>query len=136
MGFAPIAATETSEDPIKARHEAMEEVGGAMQGLAAIAKKEAPFDAAVVAEKAGTIAGLLEVAAELFPEGTEKGDFPTRAKPEVWSQRAGFDEGMKNAHAAAVALQALTEEAAFMPALGKLGSACKGCHETYRAPEN
>jgi cytochrome c556 len=135
LGAAGFASTETAKDPIKTRHDLMEGIGEAMGGLAAIAKQEAPFDAAVVADKAGTIASNLERAAKLFPEGSDKGEFPTRAKAEVWSKREGFEQGMKNAHAAALALKAVTEEAAFMPALGKLGGACRGCHDTYRTPE-
>lgn len=139
-GFAGVTgvavAAETETDPIKARHLAMEEIGGSMQGLAAIAKGEQPFDAAVVAEKAGTIADRLEKAAKLFPEGSDKGDFPSRAKPEVWTMREGFDKGMKEAHAAALALSKVSDKQAFMPALGALGGSCRGCHETYRLPED
>ena len=36
---------------------------------------------------------------------------------------------------AAEALKAVTEEAAFRPALGKLGNSCKSCHQDYRRPK-
>ena len=135
VGATPIASTEAAEDPVKARHDTMEGVKDAMMGIAAMAKKEKPFDAAVVAKNAGAMADGLAAAAKLFPEGSEKGEIPSRAKPEVWSQRAGFDEAMKNAHAAALALAAVKDEAALMPALGAVGGTCKACHETYRTPE-
>ena len=133
VGATPVASTE--DDPVQVRHDTMEGIKDAMMGVAAMAKKEKPFDAAVVAKNAGVMADGLEAAAKLFPEGSEEGEIPSRAKAEVWSQRAGFDEAMKNAHAAALALGAVKDEAALMPALGTLGGTCKACHETYRTPE-
>jgi cytochrome c556 len=129
------AAEEPAKDPVKARHDLMEGVQDGLMAVAAIAKGEAAFDAAVVSENAGKIADNLTAASKLFPEGSEKGTIPSRAKAEVWSQRAGFDAGMKAAIAAATALKAVTDEAALKPALGALGASCKECHETYRTPE-
>ncbi len=120
---------------IKARHEAMEAVGDAMGPLGAIAKGEAPFDAAVVEKNAGTIAENLKKAAALFPEGSDSGDVETWAKAEIWSNSADFELKMQTARSQAEALQAVTEEAAFRPALGKLGSSCKSCHQDYRRPK-
>jgi cytochrome c556 len=120
---------------ITARHDAMEAIGDAMGSLAAIAKGEAPFDAAVVDKSAGTIAENLQKAATLFPEGSEKGDVETWAKAEIWSNYPDFELMMETARVDAEALQSVTEEAAFRPALGKLGSSCKNCHEMYRRPK-
>jgi cytochrome c556 len=122
-------------EAIKARQAAMEEVGEAIGALAAIAKKEAPFDPAAVKSSAGTIADRLKKAADLFPEGSGAGDVETWAKPEIWSDRENFDKGLETAHAAAVAMQSVTEEAAFGPALGALGNGCKSCHDAYRRPK-
>jgi cytochrome c556 len=120
-------------DAFHDRHMAMEGINEAMKPLAAIAKKEAPFDAAAVLASATTIADKLKKAHGLFPAGSGGGD--SRAKPEIWTDAAGFDKEMKDAHAAAVALQSVKDEAAFAPALGALGARCKGCHEKYRLPE-
>ena len=122
-------------DAIKARQAAMEKVGDAIGALAAIAKKEAPFDAAVVKTSAETIAAHLKKAEAQFPAGSEKGDVETWAKAEIWSDPEMFAETMKKAQAAAVALQSVGEEAAFRPALGQLGGNCKACHEMYRLPK-
>jgi cytochrome c556 len=119
-------------DAFQDRHMAMEEVNDAMKALGAIAKKQAPFDAAVVKANATTIADNLKLASTLFPAGSGGGD--SRAKPEIWTDAAGFEKTMKDAQAAAVALQSVPDEAAFGPALGALGGNCKACHDKYRLP--
>jgi cytochrome c556 len=113
----------------------MEGIGDAMKALGAVAKKEAPFDAKVVQSSAKTIADRLKKAAELFPEGSASGEVETWAKAEIWSDRENFDKDLEGAMAAAAALQQVTEEAAFLPALGALGNGCKSCHDTYRRPK-
>jgi cytochrome c556 len=133
FGFASLA--DPSDDAIAGRQQAMKDVGGAMQNLAAIAKKEAPFDAGVVQRNAGTIAEALKKAADLFPEGSAKGEVETWAQPEVWSDPADFEKKFEAAVAAAGALQSVTDESAFAPALGELGNTCKACHQTYRRPK-
>jgi cytochrome c556 len=111
----------------------METVQESFKPLGAIAKKEAPFDAAVVKKNATTILEKLKEAHGLFPEGSGGGE--SRAKAEIWSDRVGFDQAMKDGQAAAAALAAVTDEAAFAPALKTLGGNCKGCHDMYRLPK-
>lgn len=125
----------TGTTAIKQRHDAMEDIGEAMQALGAIARKQSPFDAEVVKSSAKTIADRLEKAAGLFPEGSGAGDVETWAKAEIWSDRENFDKNLQGAHAAAVAMQSITDEANFGPALGDLGNSCKTCHEKYRRPK-
>lgn len=133
VGTASMAGSNT--DAIKDRQQAMKDVGGAMQNLGTIAKKEAPFDAGVVKNNAETIAEALKRAAALFPEGSDRGDIETWSMPEIWSDRADFDRKFETAEAEAVALQSVGVESGFLPALGKLGNACKACHQTYRRPK-
>jgi len=136
VGVASVAVSgPEATAAIKARHEAMEEIGKSIGALAAIAKKEAPFEAAIVKENADRIAKLLEKSAGLFPEGSDKGDVETWAKAEIWSDPDGFKKSLEQCHAAAAEMASVTEEAAFGPALGKLGNGCKGCHDKYRRPK-
>ncbi len=120
-------------DAYQDRHMTMEMVGDAMKPLGAMAKKAAPFDAAVVKANATTIADSLKKAQALFPAGSGGGE--SLAKPEIWTDAAGFEKGMKDAQAAAVALQSVSDEAAFGPALGALGASCKSCHDKFRLPK-
>lgn len=122
-----------ASDPAHQRHEAMEMVQESFKPLRAIAVKEAPFDAAVVKKNATTILEKLKEAHGLFPEGSGGGE--TRAKAEIWSDRPGFDQAMKDAQAAATAMAAVTEEAAYVPAMKALGGSCKACHDKYRLPK-
>jgi cytochrome c556 len=130
------AAAMTATEAIQQRHEAMEAIGEAMGTLGAMAKKEQPFDAEIVQASAASIAEHLAQAAELFPEGSDKGDAQTWAKPEIWTDREQFDKSLEVAHQAAIELQSVTEAEAFLPALGKLGNGCKSCHDLYRLPKN
>ncbi len=120
-------------DAVHERHMAMEAVGDSMKPLGSMAKKQTPFDAGVVKTHATTIADNLKKAETLFPAGSGGGT--SRAKPEVWTDAAGFQKGMRESHAAAVALQSVSDEAAYGSALAALGSTCKSCHDKYRLPK-
>jgi cytochrome c556 len=130
----PLAGDDAA-DPIAARQTEMKGVLDAMKGLSAIARKQAPFDAAVVAKNAGAIASHLESARPLFPAGSDAGAIETWAKAEIWANPADFDAKMVAAHDAAAELAKVTDESAYVPALVKLGDACKACHEPYRRPK-
>lgn len=130
------AAAMTATEAIKDRQKAMEAVREGMMTLGAIAKKEQPFDAGVVQASGAKIADHLAKAAELFPEGSGEGEVQTWAKPEIWTDRENFDELLESTQQAAVDMQSVTEAEAFPPALGKLGTGCKSCHDLYRLPKN
>ncbi len=130
-----VMAGATGTEAIKERHELMEGTKDSMMDLVSIAKKQTPFDADVVQASGKAIADHLKKAAQLFPEGSEKGDAETWAKAEIWSDRDNFDMAMKNSIDAAGAMQSIESEAGFMPALGALGNSCKNCHDKYRRPK-
>ena len=136
LAVAVAATAMAATEVIKQRQEAMEKVYEGMKTLGAIAKKEQPFDAEVVQASAAKIADHLAQSAELFPEGSDNGDVQTWAKPEIWSNRGHFDELMVSTRQAAVDMQSVTEAGELMPALGKLGNACKSCHDAFRLPKN
>ena len=70
----------------------------------------------------------------LFPPGTEHGH-NTKAKPDVWSDSAGFQKAGNDLHAAAEKLVPLAEandKAGFKTQFAAIGQACGGCHRPYR----
>jgi cytochrome c556 len=131
VGGAAVAVI--AADAFQDRHMAMETVGDSAKPLFDMARKSAPFDAAVVNAKATAIADHLKKAATLFPAGSGGGE--SRAKPEIWTDAGGFEKAMKDGQAAAAALQGVKDEASFGPAIGALGASCKACHEKYRLPK-
>lgn len=134
LAVVPFAVA-ADADPISTRQDEMEKVGNSMKTLSGMAKKLVPFDSEVVQKNAASIASHLETAEGLFPAGSDKGATETWAKPEIWSNRADFDAKMQAAHDAALELAKVGDEAAFLPAMGRLGNSCKGCHESFRRPK-
>ncbi len=121
--------------PAKARHDAMETVKDHFVPLVKMVKGAAPFDAATVKKNAEVIAKKLEEASKLFPEGSDKGK--TRAKPEIWTNRAEFDAIMKTAIEKAKALMNVDSPDKLAPAVMELGGkGCKACHEKFRKPKD
>jgi len=117
--------------PIHDRHELMEEVGDHAKAIGDAAKAGKPADAVKPAEE---IAAALEKFPTMFPAGSES---PlSRAKPEIWTQKAEFDDMAKKGREAALALAAAAKSGGDLKAAsGKMFQTCKGCHEHFRKPE-
>jgi len=122
------------EDAIKYRKNAlfvMQQNFGRVAGMAA---GKVPFDAKVAAESAAVADYVGKLPWAGFGPGTDKGD--TKAKPEIWTNKAKFDE-------AAGKLQTEMGKLAAVAKTGKLddiklavnavGGACKSCHDDFRA---
>jgi cytochrome c556 len=103
-----LTASAATADPIADRKALMKANGKAVGQLAAIAKGEQPFDAAVVQAALQTLnddAQKLDVAT-LFPPGSDAGD--TTASPKIWEDMAGFQAGVDKFKADAAAALAAT----------------------------
>ena len=116
MVLGVVGVASSSADVIKERQQTMDSTRDGLMTLAAIAKKEAPFDASVVHKSTVSIEDRLREAGRLFPEGSGQGDAETWAKPEIWSDYADFVVKLEEAQAQANALKSVTEESAFAPA--------------------
>ncbi len=71
----------------------------------------------------------------MFPVGTETAH-NTKARPEVWSDRAGFEKAAADFQAASVKLAALADaddKAGFADQFKATGATCGACHRQYRA---
>lgn len=110
-------------------------IGGNFRPLGEVLQGKAPYDAAEAQKRAARLhflAGLLD---ESFPDISNSGD--TRAKAEIWSNRADFNTKLKDFqdHIATLSQVASRDKSTadeFKAAAGAVGQDCKGCHESYR----
>ncbi len=90
------------------------------------------------ADDAAALANWGTIIPTLFPPGSETGH-NTKAKPDIWSDRAGFDKAAADFTAAAKKLADAAksgDKAAFADAFKATGATCGACHKTYRARTN
>jgi cytochrome c556 len=91
------------------------------------------FDAVAVQTSAFEIVTELMIFRELFPSGSQNLDRLSR--PEVWSDRAGFDAAWEVGDCAASKLGTVSEADGYVPALESLAAACRSCHKKYVVPQ-
>lgn len=121
------------EDVIAKRQEIMKTNGANVRELR---NKEKDGKIKEIAVNAQAIADNLERETNLFPEGSTSDK--SRAKPEIWKDRAKFDQLYKDTIAAARQLQRLAsagDAAGVKVQIAKLGDACTACHTPFRKPE-
>ncbi|MCA0432302.1 MAG: cytochrome c [Proteobacteria bacterium] len=125
-----------ADDAITARQACMKANGAAMGSLVPIAKGEKAFDAAAVAEAVGKIETACSGFAGWWGEDTQKGEtLQTWAKPEIWSDAAGFQAAGSAYGAGLAAVKTATDEATFKDGFAKFGASCGGCHQKFRMPK-
>ncbi|MFZ6761547.1 c-type cytochrome [Pseudoroseomonas sp. WGS1072] len=103
----------------------MEAIKGIVDGGGAVAP---------VAERAQDMTRFFEGFPALFPPGSDQGE--TRARPEVWSDRAGFEKAAANMVLATRKLGEAAgsgDAAAVAAAFRETGGTCGACHRSYRA---
>jgi len=112
------------------REHTMEAIGGHMQAAVNILKGEVshtdhlPIHARALAE-------LSTIAPTLFPAGSGE---DSDALPAIWEDPDDFAERLDAFKTAAAGLDAAVKSGDGVgPAFQKLGQACKGCHDNYRA---
>jgi len=113
----------------------MKALGGHMKGIGAVAKGKAPYSAATPVH-AQAINEIAQYMGLFFPAGS--GGMETRAKPEIWSDPAGFAgklEAMAAATPALVAAAKTGDASAIGAAMRTVGKSCGGCHKPYRVPK-
>src|SRR5215469_15321393 len=127
---AGLAAAQS--DPIAARKALMKANGDQAKIGAAIAKGEAPFDAAKVQAIFATFADAAEKAPALFPDNSKRGG-KTEALPSIWRNKPDFEARLAKFGADAKAAQADVKDLATFKAVwsGLIRKNCTGCHEKY-----
>ncbi|MFT3809106.1 MAG: cytochrome c [Micropepsaceae bacterium] len=128
----------SGQDLVDYREKRLKAAGGAMQALS----QYDGSDAAAAQAAAKTVDDVAGELLSFFPEGSGPGGAgieETRAKPEIWSDWAGFEARAKALDDAATLLTAAAaanDLGALGEAARQVGAACKACHQDYRGPEN
>jgi cytochrome c556 len=135
-GFAATAYAGPLDDAIKARQACMKANGASMATFVPVLKGEKAFDAAANKVATDAVDAACGGWAGWWAPETAKGEtLQTWAKPEVWSDAAGFEAAGKAYYTALTAIKASTDDATFKAAFPAFGDSCKGCHEKFRAPK-
>jgi cytochrome c556 len=123
-----------AEDAVKYRKSALFVMQQNFGRVAAMAAGKAPFDAKVAADSAAVADFVAKLPWAGFGSGTDKGD--TKAKPEIWTDKAKFDDYASKMQAEmsklAVAAKSGNLES-IKVAVNATGGACKSCHDDFRA---
>jgi cytochrome c556 len=130
-----VAQFQKPEDAIKYRQSAMVLQGHHLGRIFAMANGRIPFDAKAAQEHAAVLDVVDKLPFVAFTEGTDKG--VTRARPEIWTNRAKFDAAALKMQEEVSKLVAATKTGnldAIKAAAGPVGQACKACHDDFQKP--
>jgi cytochrome c556 len=123
------------EAAIKYRQSVMVLQGHHLGRIFAMANGRIPFDAKVAADDAALLDTIDKLPFIAFGPGTDKGA-PTRAKPEIWSEKAKFDAAAAKMVEDVEKLNAAAKTGnldQIRAAAGAVGQSCKACHDAYQA---
>lgn len=136
-GYAFTAAAQPKpEQLVKHRQSAMALIGWYFGPIGAMMRGDRPFDAAIVARNAGYLEVLSHMPAEGFQPSTK--DEKTRTRPEVWTDKAKFDQGMESMQGEIAKLAQVArggDQAAIRTQFGAVGKTCAACHDNYRVKQ-
>jgi cytochrome c556 len=112
-------------------------IGNYFRPFGAIAKGAASYDEAEATKRAARITFLASLIGENFPEGSNVGEPDSKAKADIWKDRADFEKKLKDfqEHAANLVDVNAKEKGAtdaWKAAVAALGQDCKGCHDSYK----
>lgn len=134
-GLAMAQAPKTPAEAVQYRQQQMKSLGGAFKAVNDQVRSGAP-DLAVIRTNVPTMQKVAAELPTLFPAGSgPEAGVPTQAKPEIWTNRAGFDGKVAAFQAAVQGLATAssgTDTAVIAAAAGPVGQGCQGCHSEFR----
>jgi cytochrome c556 len=121
----------TPDEFVAARQQNMRRGGGALAMMKQTA--DSGGDLAALAPRIEALTAWTQRLPTLFPEGS--GTSSSGARPEIWSDHAGFEAAATRFQTAVQALAAPAaagDRAAFLAAWTVAHDACSACHDTYK----
>jgi len=128
-----MAQFQKPDDAVKYRQNAFYVMSQHFARLGAMANGKVPFDAKAAAENAAIVETLSKLPWAGFMSGTES--LKSNAKPEVWTEKAKFDQGAEKMRGEVTKLAAASKMGnvdALKAAFGETASTCKACHDSYK----
>ena len=129
-----MAQFQKPEDAVKYRQNSFYVMGQHFGRLGAMANGKVPFDAKAAAENAAVVETLSKLPWAGFAPGTEA--IKSNAKPEMWTEKAKFDQGAEKMRGEATKLAAAAKMGnldALKTAFADTAATCKACHDSYKA---
>lgn len=124
---------------IKERQDFYKDIGKSMKGIGEELKSSSP-NVADIQKYSAAIDAAAPKAPSFFPAGTgPEAGVKTGAKAEIWQKPDEFKKDAADFAAAAHTLNVAAQSgdvAAVKDAAGKLGEACKACHQTFREKDH
>jgi cytochrome c556 len=129
------SAFASGDDTIKVRQACMKAQGAGLGVMFPILKGEKPYDAAAIKTALDSMGAACADWNNFWTEESMTSTtLKVHTKPEILSDKAGFEAAGNASYAAITALNAATDEASFKAALPAVGAGCQGCHEKFRSP--
>lgn len=139
VSTAQNTAPATPVEVIKARQQSLKDLGASFKLIRDQVQSGSP-DTAKIQAAAGEVKKAADAIATWFPQGTgAEAGVKTAAKPEIWSDPAGFTTAARNFAEQAGKFSQLTasgDAAAVGAGVKAVGQACGGCHEKFRVKES
>jgi cytochrome c556 len=123
------------EQALKYRKAVYQAIAWNFGPMGAMAQGKAPFDAAEFAMRAGRVAALAPMLSESYSSETQSVG-GSKAKAELWTNRADFDAKMKDLVDRSATLATVAkggDEAKTKAAFFDTANTCKACHDKYKA---
>jgi cytochrome c556 len=131
-----VAATEVDEAALAYRQALFKSIVWNFSPMSEMVRGKREFDAAEAKKRALTVSYLSLLLAEAFPKGSGSNAGTTDALDAIWQQPEDFAARLKTFQFEANELRKVAEQGqqeSFTAQFRKLGAACKGCHDSYKA---
>jgi len=129
--------TDPNEMALENRQAVMTLVGQNFGPMAAMIKGEIPWDSAAFAGYASDLEKVTSLnIMRGFIDGSQVGK--TKAKPDIWKNKADFEKKMQaltDASAKLAATAGSSDKKAIVAAFKDTGGACKSCHDDYKSKD-
>lgn len=129
-----MAQFQKPEDAVKYRQASFTVMAAHFGRIGAMVQGKVPFDAKAAQDNAALVETMSKLPWAGFGADTES--VASKAKPEIWKEKAKFDQSSEKLLAAATALNTAAKSGnldTIKKAFGDTAATCKACHDDYRA---